>query len=119
MVYVVFADEHGFVFDWDWVQEDQSSPGHPINAELRFYNPIEIKQEFVLDIPEQIARGQFDATKPARSVAGDCVFCYMTDAPSFGERINEDLTVFYALADRKSINGLKIKNVDRILKEQQ
>jgi hypothetical protein len=47
------------------------------------------------------------------------VFCYLLDAPSFGVRINEDLTVFYSLSDREKITGFKIKNVQRILQEEQ
>ena len=43
----------------------------------------------------------------------------MLDSPSFGARINEDLTVFYSLSDRDKITGFKIKNVERILNEEQ
>lgn len=119
MLYMVFADKDGYVFDWDWVREDDAAPGHPLNMELRFHNPVEEKRELVLDLPDHLDAGHFDAAKPAPSRTGDCVFCYMTDTPSFGERINEDLSVFYSLSEREKITGFKIKNVQRILKEEQ
>ena len=36
MVFVVYADPDGYVFDWDWVEEDSHNPGYPVDAELRF-----------------------------------------------------------------------------------
>jgi hypothetical protein len=119
MLYMVFADRDGYVFDWDWVREDSEFPGHPLNMDLRFGKLVEESRELALDLPDNLVPGTFDATKPAPSQAGDCVFCYMKDAPSFGERINEDLTVFYSLEDRETVTGFKIKNVLRILKEEQ
>jgi hypothetical protein len=119
MVYMVYADANGYVFDWDWVQEDEHVPGHPLDTALRFGNPIHENREMVLDLPEQVDLGRFDPTKPAYSPRGDCVFCYLAEAPSYGVRINEDLTVFYSLEDREKITGFKIKNVQRILREQQ
>jgi hypothetical protein len=119
MLYMVFADHNGYVFDWDWVREDPVLPGHPLNMELRFGNPVKESRELVLDLPDHLVPGKFDATKPAPSRKGDCVFCYMKDAPSYGERINEDLTVFYSLSERETITGFKIKNVQRILNEEQ
>jgi hypothetical protein len=119
MLYMVFADRSGYVFDWDWVREDPAFPGHPLNMDLRFGNPVEESRDFVLELPDYLVPGKFDATKPAPSLTGDCVFCYMKGEPSFGERINEDLTVFYSLADQSTITGFKIKNVQRILTEEQ
>jgi hypothetical protein len=115
---MVFADRDGYVFDWDWVREDPDSAGHPLNMELRFQNPVEEAREFILDLPAQLTPGKFDATSPVPCRTGDCVFCYLTDAPSFAERINEDLTVFYALGEQDMITGFKIKNVQRILEEE-
>jgi hypothetical protein len=119
MLYMVFADADANVFDWDWVAEDPDSPGHPANMDLRFGNILQQPPELVLGSPAHIEPGKFDPTKPTLSSAGDCVFCYMSDHPSFAERINEDLTVFYSLADRDTVTGFKIKNVQRILTEQQ
>ncbi len=119
MVYVVYADTNGYVFDWDWVQEDPHAPGHPLDSAIRFGNLVHETREMVLDLPERIDPGQFDRNKPATSPRGDCIFCYLADTPSFGARINEDLTVFYSLEDREKITGFKIKNVGRILHEEQ
>lgn len=119
MLYMVFADKDGFVFDWDWVAEDPDTLGHPLNMELRFGDLVQESRELVLDLPEYQVSGQFDATKPIWSRTGDCVFCYMKDEPSFAERINEDLTVFYSLHERSEVTGFKIKNVQHILAEEQ
>jgi hypothetical protein len=117
MVYMAYADSGGHVFDWDWVEEDPHAPGQPLDAALRFGNPVHDTREMVLELPERIDLGPFDPTRPACSPRGDCVFCYLADAPSFAARINEDLTVFYSLEDREQITGFKIKNVGRILQK--
>lgn len=119
MLYVVYADEEGFVFDWDWVAEDPHYPGHPLDTELRFGELLRDPPEFVLDLPEHLPAPSFDSAVATRSVRGDCVFCYMMDSLSFAARINEELTVFYSLDARDKITGFKIKNVQRILNEQQ
>lgn len=119
MLYMVFADKDGYVFDWDWVREHPDDPGHPRDPELRFGILLKESRELVLDLPDHLVSGRFDATKPALSQTGDCVFCYMKDSPSFAERINEDLTVFYSLGKPETITGFKIKNVHRILKAEQ
>lgn len=119
MVFMVYADSDGCVFDWDWVQEATDSPGHPLDPELRFGNPVPTDTEMVLDLSYSPPVGVFDSAVVASSPKGDCVFCYLTDAPSYAGRIHEDLTVFYDLHDREKITGFKIKNVQRILKERQ
>jgi hypothetical protein len=119
MLYMVYADADGFVFDWDWVAEDPHHPGYPLDNDFRFGDLIRQPGEFVLDLPADLPVVSFDSAVAARSARGDCVFCYMMDSPSFGARINEDLTVFYSLSDRDKITGFKIKNVQRILNEEQ
>jgi hypothetical protein len=119
MLYMVYADEDGFVFDWDWVAEDAHHPGHPLDNDLRFGDLIREPGEFVLDLPDALPACSFDSSFVAYSARGDCVFCYILDSPSFGARINEDLTVFYSLDDREKITGFKVKNVRRILQEEQ
>lgn len=119
MLYMVYADADGFVFDSDWVAEDPHHPGHPLDNDLRFGEPVREPGEFVLDLPDALPTSSFDSSVVAYSARGDCVFCYMLDAPSFGARINEDLTVFYSLNDREKLTGFKIKNVRRILREEQ
>jgi hypothetical protein len=116
---MVYADANGSVFDWDWVQEDPHAPGHPLDPALRFGSLVHETREMILDLPEHLDPGRFDPTRPACSPRGDCVFCYLADAPSYAARINEDLTVFYSLEDREKITGFKIKNVHRILCEEQ
>jgi hypothetical protein len=119
MLYTVFADADGFVFDWDWVAEDPHHPGYPLDNDMRFGDLVREPGEFVLDLPDAPPASSFDSSFAGYSPRGDCVFCYMLDAPAFGARINEDLTVFYSLSDRDKITGFKIKNVQRILQEEE
>lgn len=120
MLYMVYADAEGYVFDWDWVKEAPHQSGHPLDPELRFGEPIPEPPKFLLDLASaDFPVVTFDSSAAVRSSRGDCVFCYLTDSPSYGARINEDLTVFYSLADREKITGFKIKNVQRILQEEQ
>jgi hypothetical protein len=117
MVYVVYADANGYVFDWDWVQENKDAPGHPLDPEMRFGNPVAVEEEFVLDLPEALPAGRFDSSVATPSAVGDCIFCYISEEPSFAERINPDLTVFRSFAS-KDVTGFKIKNVRRILQDE-
>lgn len=116
MVYVVFADKDGFVFDWDWVEENPGEPGCPIDRDLRFGNPIEWKRDAVLDLPTDLRPGLFDASRACYSERGDCIFCYISDEVAFAARINPDLTVFRKLGS-DTITGFKVKNLGRILRE--
>jgi hypothetical protein len=40
MIYCVYIDPEGHVFDWDWVPEDPLRRGYPENYRVRFANPI-------------------------------------------------------------------------------
>jgi hypothetical protein len=119
MVFVVYADAEGYVFDWDWVEENPHERGCPINPELRFGDPIVWSGDAVLELPESFPDPQFDWTQVCYSPRGDCIFCYILEDVSFACRINSDLTVFRSLSDRQTITGFKIKNVRRILQEDQ
>jgi hypothetical protein len=116
MVYLVFADKDGYVFDWDWVQENPDEPGCPVNAELRFENPFPLKRDAALELPSDLKPGKFDPSKACFSERGDCIFCYMLDDVAFAVRINPDLTVFRHIGSDK-ITGFKVKNVRRILQQ--
>lgn len=116
LVHVVYASADGEVFDWDWVREDPGDQGYPIDWRLRFDEPVQLAQEAVLDLPADLAPGTFNATVACYSRRGDCIFCYMSDVVSRADRINSDLTVFYALANDE-ITGFKVKNVRRIVEQ--
>ena len=62
MLYMVYADADGFVFDWDWVAEDPLHPGHPLDNDLRFGELIREPGEFVLDLPADLPAVSFDST---------------------------------------------------------
>lgn len=115
MVFVVFADVDGYVFDWDWVAEDPYSPGVPLDQNIRFDKSFDAQMDAVLDVHREVTPGSFDPKQASYSVRGDCIFCYIREDNSFAERVNVDLTVFRAMHD-KSITGFKIKNVLRILR---
>lgn len=118
MVFMVYADSQGFVFDWDWVREDDDAPGHPLDEALRFGNLVPTSQELVLDLPTDLAEPKFDSTVATYSERGDCIFCYICDECGFAERINPDLTIFRS-CDSKEVTGFKIKNVRRIVKDEE
>jgi hypothetical protein len=119
MVFVVYADADSFVFDWDWVEEHPHEPGCPVDPEIRFGSPLDLGRDVSLDLPERLPQPQFDWTQACYSPRGDCIFCYITDDVSYACRINSDLTVFRSLSDRQKITGFKIKNVRRILEDDQ
>jgi len=118
MVFMVYADADGFVFDWDWVQEAADTPGHPLDPELRFGQLQADALEMVLDLPVTMDAVKFDSTVATYSDRGDCIFCYICDECGFAERINPDLTIFRS-CDAKEVTGFKIKNVRRILKAEE
>jgi hypothetical protein len=116
MVYLVYVDQEGFVFDWDWVKENPGEPGYPIDWPLRFGNPVKVLREAALEVPANVAAGAFDQNKATYSERGDCVFYYIRDEPAFAHRYNSDLTVFRQF-DAETITGFKVKNVRRICLE--
>lgn len=116
-VFMVYADQDRCVFDWDWVQEDHHDPGHPLDAALRFGNPVPLLSDLALDLPAQIDHELFDPCVATLSDKGDCVFCYICDEVGYAERINPDLTVFREFATNE-VTGFKVKNFRRILLEE-
>lgn len=117
MVFMVYADADGSVFDWDWVQESEQHPGHPLDPDLRFGELQKEPLEMVLDVPARPPDGEFDPTVATYSDRGDCIFCYICDECGYAERINPDLTIFRAFGSNE-VSGFKIKNVRRILKDE-
>ena len=119
MVFVVYADADGYVFDWDWVEENPHESGCPIDSENRFNKPILMDRDATLQLPVNLPESVFDRSQAYYSVRGDCIFCHIEADESYACRINSDLTVFRSLTDRNKITGFKIKNVRRILAEDQ
>lgn len=118
MVYMVYANSKGFVFDWDWVQESPGEAGYPIDPDMRFENPCTLQRDAVLELPRDLNPGKLLASQACYSSQGDCIFCYMADEVSYAVRINSDLTVFKSL-NGDQYTGFKIKNVRRILQVDQ
>lgn len=119
MVYAVYADEAGYVFDWDWIEEDPDRPGYPLGPlHERFEREIHQPPECALDLPAGLEPGRFDPSEACYSSRGDCLFCYITDDESFAVRINPDLTVFQKFGSNQH-TGFKIKNIRRILQVDQ
>ena len=113
-VFVVYANEDGFVFDWDWVESCPHDEESPVDSQLRFENPIEANIEASLLLPESLSPGVFDSQVACYSSLGDCIFCYLSDAPSYAQRVNADLTIFKSFANG-NVTGFKVKNLERIL----
>jgi hypothetical protein len=116
LVYLVYADEEGFVFDWDWVKVNPDEPGCPLDWRLRFDRPHPLEQDAVFELPVDLRPKQFDSSHASYSNRGDCMFCYLADEVSYADRINSDLTVFKRLGTEE-ITGFKVKNVRRILQK--
>jgi len=118
MVYVVYADPDGYVFDWDWVREAPSHPGHPIDPELRFTGDPEphVPEAVIVGVEDLQPAPQFNPQLAAPSPRGDCIFCYFSEEFAFAERINDDLTIFRSASSQEP-TGFKIKNVERMLEE--
>jgi hypothetical protein len=114
MVFVVYADDEGRVFDWDWVRADPANPDYPIGWERRFVARAESPPRATLRGLESLSTGQFDPKRAVYSPVGDCVFAYFNDAPSFANRVNSDLTVFRDIASKEA-TGCKIKNIRNIV----
>jgi hypothetical protein len=117
MVFVVYADRDGYVFDWDWVEESAHEPGCPVDSHARFGNLVPLHGDAYLELPGELPTPRFNWTEPSYSVRGDCIFCYITDEVSYACRINRDLTVFRSLRDPNTVTGFKVKNVRRILED--
>ena len=113
MVYCVYVDPEGFVFDWDWVREDAATLGYPVGYERRFNSAIDTNSEFVLALPK-ITPSAFKKSKAWHSSRGDCMFFYAADSPAYANRINNDLTE-YRSQESDQLVGCKIKNFDAIL----
>ena len=116
IVFVVFADKNGFVFDWDWVKENPGEPGVPIDDQMRFGNPKTMTSELVLELPSDIKPAHFDSSRACYSERGDCIFYYLSDDLAFADKINSDLTVFRQFGS-ETVTGFKVKNVRRICQE--
>src|SRR5262249_31681486 len=103
MVFVVYADPEGYVFDWDWVKEDPHNPNHPIDPDLRFVgDPEPVVPEAVLVGVDDLTPAQpFNSRLAWPSPRGDCIFCYFRDEFAFADRTNNDLTVFRSLASNE------------------
>lgn len=115
MVFAVYTDGQGFVFDWDWVLEGDK-PGAPINWKQRFSRTLRTWPETTLVGVEDLKPSSFRPDEAWYSSRGDCVFWYASDVPAYAERVNEEMTVFKAFGSHQVV-GAKIKNVSRLIEE--
>lgn len=115
MIYMVYINETGFLFDWDWVPEDPQYTGYPVGWQTRFNRPLSQLPKATLELPTNLRPSVFNPNNAWYSREGDCIFWYSSDGPSFAERVNDDLTLFISLSDRKTTVGAKLKNIERIL----
>ena len=113
MVYCVYADPEGFVFDWDWVPEDPGRPGYPEQYRRRFANQIAEPTEAFLQMPPGLMPSPF-VKKAWHSQRGDCMFFYAFDSPAFAKRVNDDLTEYRAFGSSELV-GCKVKNFSELI----
>jgi hypothetical protein len=113
MVYCVYADPAGRVFDWDWVPEDPSRRGYPKDYQLRFSNQITELGEATLSLPADLTPTKFK--KAAwHCQSGDCMFFYASDEPAYAQRVNEELTEYRTFASQELV-GCKVKNFSNLM----
>jgi hypothetical protein len=91
-IFVVYADAQGYVFDWDWVEADADDPSVPRDAAERFTTSVEAPSAVLVGL-DDLRAGEFKPG-PWHSRRGDCIFYYISDAPSYASRVNDELTVF-------------------------
>jgi len=114
MVYVVYTDRDGAIFDWDWVKADPHDLSLPLEHATRFARRVE------KPVPSRLAEfadpvvNIFDSSRGVYSDLGDCIFAYFADSPAYAARVNEDLTIFRALTDGEPV-GCKVKNIRAIM----
>jgi hypothetical protein len=116
--FIVFTDDDGFVFDWDWVKSDPVDNSLPADFTDRFERPEADAApcELVLGNVKHDVSVPFDPTRAWFSARGDCVFCYFEEAESFSAREDEYLTAFYSLSKPKECVGFKLKVVSRYVR---
>ena len=115
MIYIAYVNKSRFLFDWDWGPEDPQHTGYPVGWQTRFNGPLSQQPEATLPLPPNLSPSVFNANNVWYSKEGDCIFWYSSDDPAFAERVNDDLTLFKSLSDRRTIVGAKLKNIERIL----
>ena len=113
MVYCVYADPEGYVFDWDWVPEDPGRPGFPEEYRQRFANQIAEPTEAFLQIPPDLVPSPFKK-QAWHSKRGDCMFFYASDSPAFAKRVNDNLTEYRAFGSSELV-GCKVKNFSELI----
>jgi hypothetical protein len=118
MMFVVYADQEGYVFDWDWVKTDAADPSSPHHNHERFGERMNEAPPAMLIGTESLVQGPF-CPQAWWSSRGDCVFYYISDAPSFAQWVNDDLTVFWSFADDSIMTGCKVKNISRLLQNRE
>ena len=109
-IFAVFADAEGYVFDWDWLRSDPNDLDTPVQQHLRFAKRVSSDRESVLIGVEDLTTGEFRESA-WHSFRGDCVFYYLSDAPSYAERVDDDLTVFWTFEGHQ-MTGCKVKNIE-------
>jgi hypothetical protein len=115
MVFVVYTNSDGFVFDWDWVKQG-SLPGYPVDWQERFERKLDEVPDAVLTGLEDIHPTAFTPSHAWFSQKGDCVFWYKLDAPAYADRIHDEFTVFKTF-DGGHLAGCKLKNISMMLSE--
>jgi hypothetical protein len=113
--FVVYANDSGAVFDWDWVEEEPGARGHPIGYATRFVTPIESPREAVITGLGRLAPGTFSPENACHSPAGDCIFCYLANDESFARQVNDDVTVFHSIKTNEIV-GFKLKNISALVR---
>jgi hypothetical protein len=107
MVFAVFADADGLVFDWDWIESDPKDPLLPEASPDRFSRRVPTPR-IELELGG-LAPGKFTGGFASHSWVGDCVFTYVSDKPAYAKRVDAKLTVFRDFVRHTAV-GFKLKD---------
>lgn len=124
LVFAVFANQDGYVFDWDWIPASKDDHRLPRNAEERFPHgtPVSgVRGELLLGNIRGKPVGPFRPRQAWFSQQGDCVFWYHSEAESYADRYDEYLTAFFDATtlspnrgEKDACVGFKLKMASRL-----
>ncbi|HET6247518.1 MAG TPA: hypothetical protein VFE47_07475 [Tepidisphaeraceae bacterium] len=115
MLFAVYVDAEGSVFDWDWKCETECAPtslATPTLPRFRDATPDDVAELIVGNVLSQPSK-PFHSGHPWYSVAGDCVFCYFENREAYEERVDQFLTKYTSFNGNECV-GFKLKYVGRL-----
>jgi hypothetical protein len=117
MLFVVYADAEGSVFDWDWKEAKLCQPEKPPTPTTPRLRVAEPKTDVAELLVGNVLGQQPQPFRPGHawySVSGDCVFCYFKETEAYEDRVDEFITKYVAFGSEDECVGFKLKYVSRL-----